>query len=132
MRAGTRREPFHLATHSRSIFTPTCLSPSKFLQKKKNNNNLNKFFWFFSLQLGENRRVLQALRTLLDEFREELREEETRRCQLQQAYASDKAAWEVKWAETTCQVAQVQMAPQRRPLKGQNQAGREKKICVAF
>ncbi|XP_024860613.1 microtubule cross-linking factor 1 isoform X2 [Kryptolebias marmoratus] len=57
-------------------------------------------------QVGENRRVLQALRALLDEFREELREEEARRCQLQQAYANDRAAWEVKWAEMKCQVAQ--------------------------
>ncbi|XP_034468345.1 microtubule cross-linking factor 1 isoform X3 [Hippoglossus hippoglossus] len=57
-------------------------------------------------QCGENRRMLQALRTLLEEFREELREEETRRWQLQQSYANDKAAWEVKWAEMKCQVAQ--------------------------
>ncbi|XP_044074638.1 microtubule cross-linking factor 1 isoform X2 [Siniperca chuatsi] len=59
-------------------------------------------------QFGENRQVLQALRTLLEEFREELREEETRRCQLQQSYANDKAAWEVKWAEMKCQVAQLE------------------------
>lgn len=64
--------------------------------------------------------MLQALRTLLEEFREELREEETRRWQLQQSYANDKAAWEVKWAEMKCQVAQVQMASQRPPLKGQD------------
>lgn len=72
------------------------------------------------VQFGENRRVLQALRTLLEEFREELREEETRRRQLQQSYANDKAAWEVKWAEMKCQVSQVQMASQCPPLKGQN------------
>lgn len=59
--------------------------------------------------------MLQALRTLLEEFREELQEEETRRCQLQQSYANDKAAWELKWAEMKCQVAQVQMASQHRP-----------------
>ncbi|XP_041658264.1 microtubule cross-linking factor 1 isoform X2 [Cheilinus undulatus] len=59
-------------------------------------------------QFGENRQVLQALRTLLEEFREELREEETRRRQLQQSYANDKAAWEVKWAEMKCQVAQLE------------------------
>ncbi|KAM3866254.1 microtubule cross-linking factor 1-like [Diretmus argenteus] len=57
-------------------------------------------------QFGENRQMLQALRTLLEEFRGELREEESRRCQLQQCYANDKAAWEVKWAEMKCQVAQ--------------------------
>ncbi|KAM8838099.1 microtubule cross-linking factor 1 isoform 1-T1 [Synchiropus picturatus] len=59
-------------------------------------------------QLGENRRVLQALRTLLEEFREELREEEARRCQLQQSYADDKAAWEVKWAEMKCHITQLE------------------------
>ncbi|XP_034557966.1 LOW QUALITY PROTEIN: microtubule cross-linking factor 1 [Notolabrus celidotus] len=59
-------------------------------------------------QFGENRQMLQALRTLLEEFREELREEETRRCQLQQAYANDKAAWEVKWTEMKCQVAKLE------------------------
>uniref|UniRef100_UPI0037E84019 microtubule cross-linking factor 1 isoform X2 n=1 Tax=Semicossyphus pulcher TaxID=241346 RepID=UPI0037E84019 len=59
-------------------------------------------------QFGENRQVLQALRTLLEEFREELQEEETRRCQLQQSYANDKAHWEVKWAEMKCQVAQLE------------------------
>ncbi|XP_062285773.1 LOW QUALITY PROTEIN: microtubule cross-linking factor 1 [Scomber scombrus] len=59
-------------------------------------------------QFGENRRVLQALRTLLEEFREELREEETGRCQLLQSYANDKAAWEVKWAEMKCQVAKLE------------------------
>lgn len=67
------------------------------------------------MQLGENRQVLQALRTLLEEFREEVQEEETRRCQVQQSYANEKAAWEVKWAEMKCQVAQVQMASQRPP-----------------
>lgn len=78
------------------------------------------FVWIFSVQFGENRQVLQALRTLLEEFREELQEEETRRCQLQQSYANDKAAWEVKWAEMKCQVAQVQMASQRPTLKRQD------------
>ncbi|XP_069014021.1 microtubule cross-linking factor 1 isoform X1 [Embiotoca jacksoni] len=70
------------------------LSPDRHLQHQR--------------QFAENRRVLQALRTLLEEFREELREEETRRCQLQQSYADDKAAWEVKWAEMKCQVAQLE------------------------
>ncbi|KAK6311228.1 hypothetical protein J4Q44_G00192830 [Coregonus suidteri] len=59
-------------------------------------------------QVGENRRVLHALRSLLEEFREELREEESRRCQLQQNYANDKASWEVKWAEMKCHVAQLE------------------------
>ncbi|KAM9322222.1 microtubule cross-linking factor 1 isoform 2-T2 [Pholidichthys leucotaenia] len=71
-------------------------------------------------QFGENRRVLHALRTLLEEFREELREEEARRCQLQQSYANDKAAWEVKWAEMKCQVAQLEEEAQ-----GEAQGGEE-------
>lgn len=72
-------------------------------------------------QLEENRKLLQALRQLLEEFREELQEEEKQRCQLQQSYANDKAAWEVKWAEMKCQVVQVQMASQRRlSLKGRD------------
>ena len=62
-------------------------------------------------QFGENRRMLQALRTLLEEFRVEVREEEARRRQLQQSYANDKAAWEVKWAQMKCQAtAQVEPA----------------------
>ncbi|XP_045907781.1 microtubule cross-linking factor 1 isoform X2 [Micropterus dolomieu] len=73
-------------------------------------------------QFGENRQVLQALRTLLEEFREELREEETRRCQLQQSYANDKAAWEVKWAEMKCQVAQLEEEAQGK-VRGEAQGG---------
>ncbi|XP_042285357.1 microtubule cross-linking factor 1 [Thunnus maccoyii] len=73
-------------------------------------------------QFGENRRVLQALRTLLEEFREELREEETRRGQLLQSYANDKAAWEVKWAEMKCQVAQLEEEVQGK-VRGEAQGG---------
>lgn len=69
------------------------------------------------VQFGENRHVLQALRTLLEEFQMELREEGTRRSQLQQSYANDKAAWEVKWAEMKGQFAQVQMVSQRPPQR---------------
>ncbi|XP_048856732.1 microtubule cross-linking factor 1 isoform X4 [Brienomyrus brachyistius] len=57
-------------------------------------------------QAGENRRVLHALRMLLEEFRSELRDEEQRRSQLQQAYANEKASWEVQWAELRCQIPQ--------------------------
>nr|XP_023682077.1 microtubule cross-linking factor 1 isoform X2 [Paramormyrops kingsleyae] len=57
-------------------------------------------------QAGENRRVLHALRMLLEEFRSELRDEEHRRSQLQQAYANEKASWEVQWAELRCQIPQ--------------------------
>ncbi|XP_042353831.1 microtubule cross-linking factor 1 isoform X2 [Plectropomus leopardus] len=73
-------------------------------------------------QFGENRQVLQALRTLLEEFREELREEETRRCQLQQSYVNDKAAWEVKWAEMKSQFAQLEEEAQGK-VRGEAQGG---------
>ncbi|XP_039871732.1 microtubule cross-linking factor 1 isoform X3 [Simochromis diagramma] len=73
-------------------------------------------------QFGETRRVLQVLRTLLEEFREELREEEARRCQLQQSYANDKAAWEVKWAEMKCHVAQLEEEEQGK-VRGEAQGG---------
>uniref|UniRef100_A0A8C3B697 Microtubule crosslinking factor 1 n=1 Tax=Cyclopterus lumpus TaxID=8103 RepID=A0A8C3B697_CYCLU len=59
---------------------------------------------------------LEALRTLLEEFQTELQEEEERRCQLQQSYANDKAAWEVKWAEMKCQFTQCQ-------VRGETQGG---------
>ncbi|KAM4727577.1 microtubule cross-linking factor 1 isoform 2-T2 [Anableps anableps] len=75
-------------------------------------------------QFGENRRVLQALRALLEEFREELREEQIRRCQLQQAYANDKAAWEVKWTEMKCQAAQLEEEA-REKVRGEAQGGEE-------
>uniref|UniRef100_A0A8C1U1I0 Microtubule crosslinking factor 1 n=1 Tax=Cyprinus carpio TaxID=7962 RepID=A0A8C1U1I0_CYPCA len=42
------------------------------------------------------RRVLHALRSLLEEFRAELREEAQRRCQLQQTLANERAAWEIQ------------------------------------
>ncbi|XP_015237724.1 PREDICTED: microtubule cross-linking factor 1 isoform X2 [Cyprinodon variegatus] len=86
------------------------LSPDRHLQHQR--------------QLGENRRVLQALRGLLEEFREELRDEQMRRCQLQQAYANDKAAWEVKWTEMKCQVTQLEEEA-RRTERGEAQGGEE-------
>ncbi|MGH0161721.1 UNVERIFIED_CONTAM: hypothetical protein FKN15_041545 [Acipenser sinensis] len=58
-------------------------------------------------QEGENRKVLQALRTLLEEFRSELRDEEQRRCEMQQTYANEKAAFEVEWAEMKCHIEQA-------------------------
>ncbi|XP_068558123.1 microtubule cross-linking factor 1 isoform X2 [Cebidichthys violaceus] len=73
-------------------------------------------------QFGENRQVLQALRTLLEEFQMELQEEESRRCQLQQSYANDKAAWEVKWAEMKCQFAQLEEEAQGK-VRGEAQGG---------
>ncbi|KAF3857975.1 hypothetical protein F7725_011176 [Dissostichus mawsoni] len=59
--------------------------------------------------------VGRAVRTLLEDVRAELTEEEARRCQLQTTYANDKAAWEVKWAEMKSRCGQVQMATQRPP-----------------
>ncbi|XP_035268381.1 LOW QUALITY PROTEIN: microtubule cross-linking factor 1-like [Anguilla anguilla] len=59
-------------------------------------------------QVSESRRVLHALRILLEEFRLELRDEEQRRSQLQQAYANEKASWEVKWAEMKCHSEQLE------------------------
>ncbi|XP_058871620.1 microtubule cross-linking factor 1-like isoform X3 [Acipenser ruthenus] len=59
-------------------------------------------------QEGENRKVLQALRTLLEEFRSELRDEEQRRCEMQQTYANEKAAFEVEWAEMKCHIEQLE------------------------
>ncbi|KAJ8337167.1 hypothetical protein SKAU_G00383870 [Synaphobranchus kaupii] len=50
-------------------------------------------------QVSDSRRVLHALRVLLEELRSELREEEQRRCHLQQTYANEKAAYEVQLAE---------------------------------
>ncbi|XP_037315059.2 microtubule cross-linking factor 1 isoform X2 [Pungitius pungitius] len=73
-------------------------------------------------QFGENRHVLQALRTLLEEFQVELREEAARRSQLQQSYANDKAAWEVKWAEMKGQFAQLEEEAQGR-VRGEAQGG---------
>ncbi|KAJ8277558.1 hypothetical protein GJAV_G00076610 [Gymnothorax javanicus] len=60
-------------------------------------------------QVTESRRVLHALRLLLEEFRLELRDEEQRRSQLQQAYANEKASWEVKWAEMKCHTQQLEL-----------------------
>ncbi|XP_041103720.1 microtubule cross-linking factor 1-like isoform X2 [Polyodon spathula] len=62
----------------------------------------------YQKQEGENRKVLQALRTLLEEFRSELWDEEQRRCELQQTYANEKAAFEVEWAEMKCHIEQLE------------------------
>nr|XP_043878201.1 microtubule cross-linking factor 1 isoform X2 [Solea senegalensis] len=76
-------------------------------------------------ELGENRRVLQAMRTLLEEFQEELREDESWLWQLQQSYANDKAAWEVKWAEMKCQVAQSEEKTRGQAQGGEGEADPE-------
>ncbi|XP_033838439.1 microtubule cross-linking factor 1 isoform X2 [Periophthalmus magnuspinnatus] len=58
-------------------------------------------------QFGENKRLLLALRCLLEEFREELREEERRRGQLQQSFASEKAEWAVRETAMKSQITQL-------------------------
>uniref|UniRef100_A0A672IXZ4 Microtubule crosslinking factor 1 n=1 Tax=Salarias fasciatus TaxID=181472 RepID=A0A672IXZ4_SALFA len=79
----------------------------------------------------KNRRVLQALRTLLDEFREELREEEARRSQLQQSYANDKAAWEVKWAEMKREAQGGSGGPAANPGRALKQEREEQRRLLA-
>lgn len=58
-------------------------------------------------QASENRKLLNALKGLLDEFRSELRDEERERHGLQQQYALHKAAWEVEMTELKCHLEQV-------------------------
>ncbi|XP_066479666.1 microtubule cross-linking factor 1 isoform X1 [Tiliqua scincoides] len=59
-------------------------------------------------QARENRRLLNALKVLLDDFRSELRDDEQERHGLQQQYASEKAAWEVEWTKLKCQLEQLE------------------------
>uniref|UniRef100_A0A8C0ILG7 Microtubule crosslinking factor 1 n=1 Tax=Chelonoidis abingdonii TaxID=106734 RepID=A0A8C0ILG7_CHEAB len=61
-----------------------------------------------SYSASENRRLLNALKTLLDDFRSELRDDERERHGLQQQYATDKAAWEVEWTELKCRLEQLE------------------------
>ncbi|XP_051983667.1 microtubule cross-linking factor 1-like isoform X2 [Xyrauchen texanus] len=64
----------------------------------------------YQKQAGDSRRVLHALRSLLDEFRAELREEAQRRWQLQQTLSSERAAWDIQRAEMGSHVAKLQEA----------------------
>ncbi|XP_043543711.1 microtubule cross-linking factor 1 isoform X1 [Chiloscyllium plagiosum] len=59
-------------------------------------------------QARENRRILIALKSVLEEFGAELGDEEQRRNELQQQYANEKAAWEMEYAEQKCQLAQFE------------------------
>ncbi|XP_074734592.1 microtubule cross-linking factor 1 isoform X7 [Strix uralensis] len=59
-------------------------------------------------QASENRKLLNALKGLLDEFRSELRDEERERQGLQQQYALHKAAWEVEMTELKCHLKQLE------------------------
>ncbi|XP_072591002.1 microtubule cross-linking factor 1 isoform X10 [Vulpes vulpes] len=58
-------------------------------------------------QVVENQQLFGALKSLLEDLRAELREDEHARRRLQQQYASDKAAWDVEWAALTCRLEQV-------------------------
>ncbi|KAI4902747.1 hypothetical protein NFI96_015262 [Prochilodus magdalenae] len=62
----------------------------------------------YQKQVGDSRRVLHALRSLLEELRAELREEAQRRCQLQQTLASERATWEIQRAEMRSHIAQLE------------------------
>ncbi|XP_016142399.1 microtubule cross-linking factor 1-like isoform X4 [Sinocyclocheilus grahami] len=62
----------------------------------------------YQKQAGDSRRVLHALRSLLEEFRAELREEAQRRWQLQQALANERAEWEIQRAEMRSHVTRLQ------------------------
>ncbi|XP_029866962.1 microtubule cross-linking factor 1 isoform X8 [Aquila chrysaetos chrysaetos] len=59
-------------------------------------------------QASENRKLLNALKGLLDDFRTELRDEERERQGLQQQYALHKAAWEVEMTELKCHLEQLE------------------------
>ncbi|XP_031359871.2 microtubule cross-linking factor 1 isoform X5 [Lonchura striata] len=59
-------------------------------------------------QASENRKLLNALKGLLDDFRSELRDEERERQGLQQQYALHKAAWEVEITELKCRLQQLE------------------------
>ncbi|NXA46998.1 MTCL1 factor, partial [Nothocercus julius] len=59
-------------------------------------------------QASENRKLLNAVKGLLDEFRAELRDDERERHGLQQQYALDKAAWEVEMTELKCHLEQLE------------------------
>ncbi|XP_062986642.1 LOW QUALITY PROTEIN: microtubule cross-linking factor 1 [Elgaria multicarinata webbii] len=66
-------------------------------------------------QARENRRLLHALKILLDDFRSELRDDEQERHGLQQQYATDKAAWEVEWTKLKCQLEQLEGKSEKAP-----------------
>ncbi|KAM9024241.1 microtubule cross-linking factor 1 isoform 4-T4 [Ara ararauna] len=59
-------------------------------------------------QASESRKLLNALKGLLDDFRSELRDEERERQGLQQQYALHKAAWEVEMTELKCHLEQLE------------------------
>ncbi|XP_051553360.1 microtubule cross-linking factor 1-like isoform X2 [Myxocyprinus asiaticus] len=64
----------------------------------------------YQKQAGNSRRVLHALRSLLDELRVELSEEAQRRWQLQQTLSNERAACEIQRTEMGSHVAKLQEA----------------------
>ncbi|XP_015976452.2 microtubule cross-linking factor 1 isoform X6 [Rousettus aegyptiacus] len=62
----------------------------------------------FHRQVVENQQLFSALKTLLEDLRLELQEDEHARLRLQQQYASDKAAWDVEWAVLKCRLEQLE------------------------
>ncbi|XP_069072802.1 microtubule cross-linking factor 1 isoform X5 [Pleurodeles waltl] len=59
-------------------------------------------------QASENRRLLGALKCLLDDFQSELWEKERERLELQQQYAKEKASWEIEGAKLKCHLEQFE------------------------
>ncbi|XP_078544254.1 microtubule cross-linking factor 1 isoform X3 [Lissotriton helveticus] len=59
-------------------------------------------------QASENRRLMGALKCLLDDFQSELWEKERERVELQQQYAKEKASWEVDGAKLKCHLEQFE------------------------
>ncbi|XP_034285369.1 microtubule cross-linking factor 1 isoform X2 [Pantherophis guttatus] len=59
-------------------------------------------------QAKDNSRLLHALKILLDNFQSELQDDEQERHDLQQQYATDKAAWEMEWTKLNCQLEQLE------------------------
>ncbi|XP_059358612.1 microtubule cross-linking factor 1-like [Carassius carassius] len=62
----------------------------------------------YQKQAGDSRRVLHALRSLMEELRVELREEAQRRWQLQQTLANERAACEIQRTEMRSHVTKLQ------------------------
>lgn len=62
-------------------------------------------------QVAENQQLFRALKTLLEDLRSELQEDERARLRLQQQYAGDKAAWDMEWAVLKCRLEQVPPCP---------------------
>ncbi|XP_019653470.2 microtubule cross-linking factor 1 isoform X9 [Ailuropoda melanoleuca] len=59
-------------------------------------------------EVAENQQLFGALKSLLEDLRTELREDEHARRRLRQQYASDKAAWDVEWAALKCRLEQLE------------------------